>query len=380
MPRRFTRPVPDPRSVLSTFAYAFHFDASLYAPICADSPSNAACSAIERQGRRRGTARRGWVHRPRSCSTAGERIEGDLFIDCSGFRGLLIEQALQTGYEDWSHWLPCDRAVAVPCASAGALTAVYALHGARAPAGSGAFRLQHRIGNGYVYCSRSSATTKRPPRLLGNLDGEALAEPRLLRFITGRRSKFWNRNCVALGLASGFMEPLESTSIHLIQSGITKLLQLFPDRNFDPLLIAEYNRQTQQEFERIRDFLILHYNATEREDSPFWRYCRNMDIPDTLRTRTAHFRQSGRSCRPDRSCSRNRAGSPSCTARASIPWASILSGNSRPAHDATPPGRDAQVDRRCRCRHAVARRVRRTAMQGCLMIAPREFENQKRTT
>lgn len=223
----------------------------------------------------------------------GEKVSGDLFIDCSGFRGLLIEQALHTGYEDWTHWLPCDRALAVACERPGPATP-YTRATARTAGWQWRIPLQHRLGNGYVYSSAYTSDDEVHRTLMANLDGRPLAEPRLLKFTTGRRKKFWNRNCVAIGLAAGFMEPLEATSIYLIQSGVGRLINLMPDLRFSPALIERFNKQSVFEFERIRDFLILHYFATERRDTPFWEYCANMQIPEQLAENIGLFRDSGR--------------------------------------------------------------------------------------
>ncbi|TAM59327.1 MAG: tryptophan 7-halogenase [Rhodanobacter sp.] len=223
---------------------------------------------------------------------SGERVAGDLFIDCSGFRGLLIEGALKTGYDNWQQWLPCDRALAVASARVAPMRP-YTQAGARTAGWQWRIPLQHRSGNGHVYCSRFISDDEAAATLLANLEGEPLADPRPLRFIAGMRRQSWNRNCVALGLAAGFMEPLESTSIHLIQSGVSRLLAMFPDRHCDVALSTEYNRQTRFEYERIRDFLILHYKATERDDSPFWRHCAQMEIPESLARRIALFRGNG---------------------------------------------------------------------------------------
>ncbi len=289
---RFAQPHPDPKSPFAAFLYAYHFDASLYARYLRDY--------AERLGVKRTDARivdvklRGEDGFIRSVVLEdGREIEADLFIDCSGFIGLLIEKALKTGYEDWSQWLPCDRALAVPCESAGALTP-YTRSTAREAGWQWRIPLQHRIGNGYVYSSKFISDEKARETLLANLDGKQLAEPNALRFVTGRRKKFWNRNCVAIGLSGGFLEPLESTSIAVIQNAIGRLLELFPDRRFQPALEEEFNRQSVIEFERIRDFIIVHYALTQRDDSAFWNYCRTMSLPDSLHFKLEMFRARGR--------------------------------------------------------------------------------------
>ena len=293
---KFARPSPDPASVASRLRYAYHFDAALYADFLRDYAETRGVVRIE--GRIVDVVLRGDDGFIEAVMlTGGERIAGDLFIDCSGFRGLLIEQALGAGYEDWSHWLPNDRAVATQCES-GEFTP-YTRATARPAGWQWRIPLQHRVGTGYVFSSGYLSDDEATATLLANLDGPPLLDPRILKFTGGRRKEFWKRNCVALGLASGFMEPLESTSIHLIQVGITRLLALFPDRNFRIAEIEQYNRFMSSQYERIRDFLVLHFKATERNDSAYWDYCRMMDVPDSLRQKMELFRGQGRVFRYD---------------------------------------------------------------------------------
>jgi len=290
---KFMRPRMDmPQSPLSQIRYAFHFDASLYARYLRKYASARGVERIE--GRITSVqTREGDGHVSSVTLKSGEVVQGDLFIDCSGFRGLLIEETLETGYEDWSHWLPCDRAVAVPCASVGDPTP-YTRATARRAGWQWRIPLQHRTGNGHVFCSRFISEDEATAVLMGNLDGAPMAEPRTLRFQTGRRKKTWNRNVVSIGLASGFIEPLESTSIHLVQMGIAHLLTYFPSRGFDPAVTDEYNRMMKNEFEWVRDFVVLHYKATERTDSPFWNHCREMSVPPALAARMNLFKADGR--------------------------------------------------------------------------------------
>jgi tryptophan halogenase len=294
---KFMRPVQAAGSPLEKITYALHFDASLFARYLR--------SIAEARGvqRTEGTvqsvsllAENGFIRA--LTLESGEQVEADLYIDCSGFRGVLIEDALNTGYEHWNRWLPCDRAVAVPCQRSGELSS-YTRVTAKSAGWQWRIPLQHRIGNGYVYGSSFISDAQAQEELLSSIEGQPFAEPLKLRFATGRRKRFWSKNCVAIGLSAGFLEPLESTGIHFIQRGIALLLSYFPDRNFNRADIDRYNKILTTEYERVRDFLLLHYGSTERDDSEIWRYCRSIEKPDSLRERLELFRSFGRLIRED---------------------------------------------------------------------------------
>ncbi|GAB4193051.1 MAG: tryptophan 7-halogenase [Wenzhouxiangellaceae bacterium] len=291
MAHRFERLERIDGTPLTGINYAFHFDASLYADYLRFYSQRLGVEHIDSKIETAPVdSESGFIQCLQLAD--GRKVEGDLFIDCTGFRGLLIEQTLNSGYDDWSHWLPCDRAVASACRRADPLLP-YTQASAREAGWQWRIPLQHRTGNGYVYCSQHLDDDQATDLLLQRLDGKPLGEPRQLRFVTGRRREFWRHNCIALGLASGFLEPLESTSIHLIQSGISRLINLFPDRHCDPRLQQEYNRHTATEYAAIRDFLILHYVANQRQEHPFWRDCAALALPNSLQHKIELFKTSG---------------------------------------------------------------------------------------
>ncbi|WP_445766269.1 tryptophan halogenase family protein [Rheinheimera sp.] len=277
---------------LPGLSYAYHFDAGLYAGFLRKYSESLGVKRIE------GKIQQVLLDDISGDITTlvlenGTKIAGDLFIDCTGLHALLIDKTLNTGFEDWSHWLPADSAMAVPCESVQPIIPY-----TRAIAHNNGWQwripLQHRIGNGFVYSSKYCTDEEAQQILLANLDGEPLAQPRKISFRTGRRLKQWHRNVVAVGLSSGFLEPLESTSIHLIQSAVLRLLKFFPNNGICPADRDEFNRQSKVEFEQIRDFIILHYKLTERTDSQFWRDCKHMAIPDSLQRKIDLFRNTGR--------------------------------------------------------------------------------------
>jgi tryptophan halogenase len=289
---KFIRPGPQAPFPLNQLRYAFHFDAGLYAAFLRAFGEAGGVRRIE--GKIVDVKLRGDDGYVQSVKLGdGRVVTGDLFVDCSGFRGLLIEQALETGYEDWTKWLPCDRAIAAPCSYTGNPDP-FTRSTAHQSGWQWRIPLQHRMGNGHVYCSSFISDDEAEQVLVSNLEGELQGDPRRLFFKTGRRKLAWNRNVVSLGLSTGFIEPLESTSIHLIQAGIARLIAMFPDLRFNPLERNEYNRQMQTQFEWVRDFVVLHYKAMQRDDSEFWKQCAAMDIPSTLEEKIAQFRNKAR--------------------------------------------------------------------------------------
>ena len=272
--------------------YAFHIDATLYAKFLRKLSEENGTARVEGKIVKVNTdLESGFI--TSLTLDSGKEIEGDLFIDCTGFRGLLIEQTLHAGYEDWSHWLPCESAIAVQTESTGPAIP-YTRSIAREAGWQWRIPLQHRVGNGIVYCSRYISDDDARETLLANIEGKLLTEPRVIKFRPGQRLKQWSKNCVAIGLSSGFLEPLESTSIHLIQRSAIRLMRMFPHNSIEQTDIDEFNKQSRFDIETIRDFIILHYCVTNRKDTPFWRYCRNMEIPETLAHRIELFRNTGK--------------------------------------------------------------------------------------
>ena len=286
-------PVDAPKGTpLEEIAYAYHFDASLYARYLRRYSEKAGVRRVEGKVTAvRQHAETGFV--TSVVLASGQELAADLFIDCTGFRGLLIEETLRSGYQDWTKWLPCNRAMAVPCAITGP-PLPYTRSSARRSGWQWRIPLQHRVGNGYVYASDFTSDDDARTELLSHLDGRPLAEPRILKFTTGVRKQAWKKNVVAIGLSAGFIEPLESTAIHLIQTAIAKLVMLFPRKDMSAPNRDLYNRQVNYDYERIRDFIVLHYNATTRDDTPFWDHCRTMAIPEGLSEYLELFKDGAR--------------------------------------------------------------------------------------
>ena len=294
---RFARMERVGTTPITGIRYAYHFDAARFGQLLRRHAEQR--GVVRTEGKVADVALRGDDGFIESVKLeSGETIAGELFIDCSGFRGLLTEGALKTGYESWAHWLPCDSAVVV-ASEHGDVIRPYTQASAQCAGWQWRIPLQHQASNGHVYCSACMSDDEAAAVLLCNLEGPARGEPRQLHFHTGIRKRIWNRNCIAMGLASGFIEPLESTSIHLMQSAAARLLTLFPDARFEPSLVEEYNRQTRAEYEQTRDFIVLHYHASERDDSPFWRDRAAMEIPAGLAHRMELFRRTAHIFRED---------------------------------------------------------------------------------
>ena len=292
---KFILPEQDPRSVLSHIRYAYHFDATLYARFLRQYAEERGVRRIE--GKVDEVLQDGESGNVTTLTLDnGQQVEGELFFDCSGFRSLLLEKTLGVQMIDWRHWLPCDTALAVACEHAGPLLP-YTRSTAKDAGWQWRIPTQARTGNGHIYCSEYMSEDEATSVLLDGLDGTPLGAPRPIRFMTGHRKDFWVKNCIAIGLSAGFLEPLESTSIYLIQEGISRFISLFPDASIPDVIRDEYNRFMRTEFEQVRDFIILHYYATERDDTPFWNYCRTMSIPETLQRKIDLFREGGRAFR-----------------------------------------------------------------------------------
>ena len=275
----------------SKINYAYHIDAALYAKFLRKRAEAKGVKRIE--GKINSVKQNHTTGFIESVTlNSGEVIEGDLFVDCTGFRGLLIEQTLHTGFEDWSHWLPCDTAVAVQTENTGPIKP-YTSAIAHEAGWRWKIPLQHRTGNGWVFCSRYMSEDEASSKLLAAVDGKPTRDPWTVKIRTGRRRKAWNKNCVAIGLAAGFVEPLESTSIHMIMMGVVRLMQLFPYQGIEQSFVDKFNKESRMEIEDIRDFIVLHYNTTKRDDTAFWRYCKNMEIPDSLKSRLELFKTGG---------------------------------------------------------------------------------------
>ena len=288
---KFRFPDGNAQNAAAGLRYALHFDAVLVAKYLRGYSERRGVTRLERTVVQATQRPDGFLDE--LVFSDGSKLQADLYLDCSGFRGVLIEQTLKTGYLDWSALLPCDRAVAIPTESTHDRPP-YTRAMARAAGWHWRIPLQHRVGNGYVYSSAHLSDERALDDLLGAVAEKPLAEPRVLRFLAGRRRLFWNRNCVALGLASGFLEPLESTSIQLVINGVFNLLDHFPDKSFAPTNIDSYNTELIEELERIRDFIVLHYWAARRDDGPFWSYFRSVRLPESLRRRIEHYTATGR--------------------------------------------------------------------------------------
>ena len=295
--RKFTKPDPNPRSLLSHIRYAYHIDATLYAKYLRGYAEERGVTRIEgivqdvSQDPKTGDV---------SSLTLdnGTLVTGDFFFDCTGFRALLTEKTLGVPFIDWSHWLPCDSAQTVATERVGDLLP-YTKATAKSAGWQWRIPTQHRTGNGHIYSSKYMKDDDAREILMDGLDSKPLGKPRKISFQTGRRETLWNKNCIAIGLSAGFLEPLESTSLFLIQMGISRFISLFPSGHVSPVVRDEYNIQMRKEFDQVRDFIILHYVATERDDSPFWNYCRTMSIPDSLKRKMNLFAEAGRVFRYD---------------------------------------------------------------------------------